>query len=64
VRRKGKKIIQKSKEIFALLQNGESETMEFKGNFDRQVIETLVTFAGRASGGFSGNGYQRHCLSR
>ncbi len=60
MRRKGKKIIQKSKEIFALLQNGESETVEFKGNFDRQVIETLAAFAGREGGGFSGNGYQPH----
>ncbi len=33
-----------------LLQNGESEKLEFKTSFGREAIETLVTFA-NAQGG-------------
>ncbi|MFO8091000.1 MAG: hypothetical protein R6U13_14265, partial [Desulfatiglandaceae bacterium] len=61
---KGKKLVQKPREIVVLLQNGDLETGEFQGDFDPQVIETLAVFADRAGGGFSGNCYQRHCLLR
>jgi predicted HTH transcriptional regulator len=35
----------KPREALALLRKGESETVEFKECFDRQVIETLAAFS-------------------
>ena len=40
----------KPKEALALLRKGESETVEFKESFDRQVIETLTAFANSRGG--------------
>lgn len=34
-----------SAKIVELLQYGESQTIEFKSSFDRETIETLVSFA-------------------
>lgn len=38
------------KDISKLLNNGESETVEFKKSFDREVIETVVAMANRRGG--------------
>lgn len=40
----------KPSEVLALLRKGESDTVEFKESFDRQVIETLAAFANTKGG--------------
>lgn len=35
----------RSDDIGLLVQSGETQTLEFKSSFDRDVIETLVAFA-------------------
>lgn len=48
------------KGILSLIRKGESDTVEFKQGFDRDVIETLAAFAnsrgGRVFVGVSGSG--------
>jgi len=51
--REDKRLNLKPKEAMALLRKGESDTVEFKENFNRQVIETLAAFA-NTKGGYSG----------
>jgi len=39
-----------SAEIQKLIQSGENETLEFKSNFNTELIETLVAFANTSGG--------------
>ncbi|MEA2074371.1 MAG: ATP-binding protein, partial [Euryarchaeota archaeon] len=37
-------------EIWQMIENGESETTEFKENFDKEAVETAVAFANTKGG--------------
>jgi len=43
-------MILNEKTILALVESGESETLEFKRNFDKDAIETITAFANTKGG--------------